>query len=235
MNLVPVLFPLLCVIPIAGIAAKPSPYRWMFFLPIVVIATFLMFHTDSIEGASFLLLVASDYLLLTDVQRELHLIGQPKSISDAPLSDRLIWAVKLIIAPRGIGWAHEPTTVLPPRPSLTRGQFIILQVKRLVFYALLLDAGQMIMRNNPSFYDKAAAPMAEQGVLWCSYAMLNFIIHAVSMVTIVQSLIPSLVLVTAGLSEPSEWPDLFGNWSDAYTVHNFWRSVKFVSGPFFCS
>ena len=234
MNLVPVLFPLLYVIPIAGIAAKPSPYRWMFFLPIAVIATFLLFRSNSVETVSFLLLVASDFLLVTDVQRELHLIGQPKSISDAPLSDRLIWAVKLITSPRGIGWAHEPTAVLPPRPSLTRGQFIISQVKRLVFYALLLDVGQMIMRNNPSFH-KTAPPMAEQGVLWCSYAMLTFVIHSVSIVGIVDNLIPSLVLVTTGLSEPSEWPQAFGSWSDAYTVHNFWRSVKFVSSPSFCS
>ena len=235
MNLVPVLFPLLYVIQIAGIAAKPSPYRWMFFLPIAVIATFLVFRTDSVETTSFFLLVASDYLLLTDVQRELRLIGQPKSISDAPLSDRLIWAVKLITTPRGIGWAHEPTAVLPPRPNLTRGQFIILQVKRLVFYALLLDVGQMITRNNPPFHSKTAPPMAEQGVLWCSYAMLNFLIQVVSTTTIVQNLIPSLVLVTAGLSEPSEWPPAHGSWFDAYTIHNFWWSVKFVSGPFFCS
>ena len=235
MNPAPVLFPLLYVIQIAGIAAKSSPYRWMFFPPVAVIATFLLFRSNSVEANSILLLVASDFLLLTDVQRELRLIRQPKSISDASLSDRLIWAVKLVATPRGIGWAHEPTAVLPPRPtSLTRGQFIISQVKRLVFCALLLDVGQMIMRNNPSFH-KTAPPMAEQGLPWCSYAMLTFLIHSMSIMTIVYNLIPSLILVTAGLSEPSEWPHAFGSWSDAYTVHNFWRSVKFVSRPFFCS
>ena len=40
-----------------------------------------------IETVIIRLLSASDYLLLTDVQRELRLVGQHKSISDASLSD----------------------------------------------------------------------------------------------------------------------------------------------------
>ena len=234
MNLVPVLLVLFYVIQIAGIAAKPSPYRWMFFPPIAVIATFLL-PRFSVVIVTVLLLTASDFLLLTDVQRELRLIGQPKSISDTPLSDRLIWAVKLITALRGIGWAHEPTASLPPRPtSLTRGQFIVSRVKRLVLYLLFLDVGQMIVRHNPSCL-RTARPMAEQGLLSCSYAMLTHIINAGSLMTILYALIPFLVLVAAGLSEPSEWPGFLGNWSEAYTVHNFWRSVKSVFGPIFCS
>ena len=234
MDPIPVLFFLLYVIQITGIAAKPSPYRWVFFLPIAAIATFLLFRVNA-EPVAILLFSASDYLLLTDVQRELRLIGQPKSISDAPLSDRLIWGVKLITANRGIGWTHEPTTALLPRPTnLTRGQFIISRLKRLVLHALLLDVGQMIIRRNPSRFHKTAPPMAEQGVLWCSYSMLTFVLNAAPMLTILANLLPSLVLVTAGLSEPSEWPHLFGSWSDAYTIHNVWRSVKFWSCPFFC-
>ena len=234
MNLVSVLFLLFYVIPIAGIAAKPSPYRWMFFPPIAVIATFLLFRFN-IEAIVIHLLTSSDFLVLTDVQRELRLIGQPKPIFDAPLVDRLIWAVKLITGVRGIGWSYEPTAALPPRPTgLTRGQFIVSRLKWLVLYGLLLDVGQMIFRHNPSFH-KTAPPIAKQGLLSCSYAMLAFILNASSIIAISGNLIPSLVLVTAGLSEPSEWPHMFGSWSDAYTIHNFWRSVKSVSGPIFCS
>jgi len=206
----------------------------MFFPPIAVIATFLLLRLN-VEIVTMLLLIASDFLLLTDVQRELRLIGQKKSISDAPLSDRLTWAVKLIIAVRGIGWEHEPTGSLPPRPtSMTRGQFIVSRVKRLVLSLLLLDVGQMIMRHNPSCL-KTARPLAEQGLLSCSYAMFIFVLNGGAIMTIICNLIPSLVLVAAGLSEPSEWPDFIGNWSDAYTIHKFWRLVKPVSGPIFCS
>jgi len=232
MNPVHILVALLYVIQIAGIATKPSPYRWMFFPPTVVIAMFLLFHfnVDSFS-VGVQLLSASDYLLLTDVQRELRLIGQPKSISDAPLSDRLIWTFKLLTALRGIGWAHEPTTALPPRPTnLTRGQFIVSRVGWVVFYALLFDVGQMLIRHNPSFQD-TAPPMAEQTLLWRSWTMFTFLITVPNIFVIGMNLIPSLVFVIAGFSEPSEWPHLFGSLSEAYTIHNFWRSVNSVSGP----
>jgi len=234
MDLVPILFALLYVILIAGIAAKPSPYRWMFFPPIASIATLLLFRSH-IEIGTTLLLVASDFLLLTDVQRELRLIGQKKSISDAPLSDRLTWAVKLTTALRGIGWEHEPTGSLPPRPtSMTRGQFIVSRVKRLVLYLVLFDVTHIMIRNNPSSL-KTARPVAEQGPLSWFYATSTYLINDGSLMTIIYNLVPSLLLVTAGLSEPSEWPDFLGNWSGAYTVHNFWRLVKPVSGSIFCS
>ena len=225
MDPVPVLFPLLYIIQIAGIAAKPSSHRWMFFPPIAVIATFLLFRFN-VEAVTVLLLSASDFLLLTDVQRELRLIGQPKSISDAPLSDRLIWAVKLVTELRGIGWAHEPTAALPPRPiTLTRGQFIVSRVKWLVLYALLFDVGQMLARHNPSFQE-TAPPFAEQGLLWRCYTMFIFFITSTPLLIIGLNLIPSLIFVTAGFSQPSEWPHLFGSLFEAYTIHNFWRSAK---------
>ena len=235
MNFVPVLFPLFYVIQIAGIAAKPSPYRWRFFPPVATFATFLLFRGVSAERVTIPFFSASDFLLLTDVQRELRLIGQTKSISDAPLSDRLTWAVKLMTGLRGIGWAHEPTASLPPRPTgFTRGQFIVSRIKQLVLYGLLFDVGQMILRHNPSFH-KTAPPLVQQGLLSRSYAMLTFVINAGCIMIITGNLIPSLVLVAAGLSEPSEWPRMFGCWSDAYTIHNFWRLVESVSGPIFCN
>ena len=228
MKLVLALFALIYAIQIAGIAAKPSPYRWMFFLPIAAIATFLLFGLNFepfFVGVQ--LIGASDFLLLTDVQHELRLVGQPGSISDAPLLDRLIWAFKLASGPRGIGWAHEPTALLPPRPTtLTRGQFIISRVGWLVFYALLFDVCQMLIRHNPSFHE-AGPPMAEQTLLLRCWTMLTVFVAFPIIFIIGFNLIPSLIFVTAGFSEPSEWPHLFGNPFENYTIHSFWKSVKF--------
>ena len=181
MDPIPILFSLLYVIQIAGVAAKPSPYRWMFFPPIAVIATFLLFHFN-VEAVTVLLLSASDFLVLTDVQRELRLIGQPKSISDASLSDRLIWAIKLVTELRGIGWAHEPT--------------IISRVKWLAFYSLLFDVGQILVRRDP-FFQETAPPFADQGPLWRSCTMFAFFITSMPFLVIGFCPIPSLVFVTA--------------------------------------
>jgi len=224
------------VIQIAGVAAKPSSYRCMFFLPIAVMAALLLFRFNFEPfPVGVQLLSASDFLLLTDVQRELRLVGQTKSISDAPLSDRLIWAFKLVFGPRGIGWAHEPTAALPPRPTnLTRGRFIVSRVGWLVFYALLFDVGQMLIRHNSAFQGTAPT-MAEQTLLLRSLTFFTFLITFPIFYIIILNLIPSLVFVAAGFSEPSEWPHLLGSPFEAYTIYNLWRSVNSMSGPIFCS
>ncbi len=32
----------------------------------------------------------------------------------------------------------------------------------------------------------------------------------------------SLLAVGLGLGRPEDWPDMFGNWSDAYTLRRLW-------------
>ncbi|KAJ6460108.1 membrane bound O-acyl transferase family-domain-containing protein [Mycena vitilis] len=67
------------------------------------------------------LFAASDFILLTDVQRELRVVKPPQRadepIENAPLSRRIAWATKLFTSARGLGWAHEPRYANPPRPS----------------------------------------------------------------------------------------------------------------------
>ena len=195
----------------------------MFYPPIAIIVTFLLFHFN-IEPifVGVQLLSASDFLLLTDVQRELRLISQPKSISDASLSDRVLWAFKLVTGMRGIGWMHEPSAALPPRPTnLTRGRFIVSRVGWLVFYALLFDVSQMLIRHNPSFQE-TAPPMTAQAFLLRCWAVFTSLMATSSIFAIAFNLIPSLIFVTAGFSEPSEWPHLYGSLLEAYSIRNFW-------------
>ena len=44
-----------------------------------------------------------------------------------------------------------------------------------------------------------------------SYGMLN-----------IQYYLLGILSVLFGFSEPSQWPDEFGSWADAYTVRRFW-------------
>ena len=69
MDLVLDLFPLIYDFLIAGIAAKPPPYQWMFFPPIAFITTYLLFCVNA-EPIAILLFSTSGYFLLIDVQQE---------------------------------------------------------------------------------------------------------------------------------------------------------------------
>ena len=39
----------------------------------------------------------------------------------------------------------------------------------------------------------------------------------------------SLVALLLGVGQPEDWPDMFGDWSDAYTVRRFWGYVRRAS------
>jgi hypothetical protein len=168
------------------------------------------------------LIMASDYILLTDVQRELFLVGQQKPISDAPFLSRLRWALKLSFTPRGVGWTHESTSVLRPHPppTMSRTTFIISQLCWTLFYILLFDATTLYTAHNPSFV--AGGSLAADGWFWRFVNVTVSGVHATYHIS-KQYLLFSVVLVALGLSKPQEWPPIFGLWRDAYTLRKFWR------------
>ena len=68
-----------------------------------------------------------------------------------PFKDRLLWATSLVGNPRGVGWIHEPTLHLPPRPTSTRLKFMLSQFMWMVFYILQLEITNIFVRENPCF------------------------------------------------------------------------------------
>jgi hypothetical protein len=92
-----------------------------------------------IIGLLNLILTASDYILLRNHQPELRKIGQKKATSEMTFKERLMWSASLLATPRGIGWAHEPTDQIPPRPTASRGKFIASQFLWIIFYSILWD------------------------------------------------------------------------------------------------
>ncbi len=207
-----------------------SPHaRKFFFPPIVVISIYLLFSPLK-TGLPFIadylftcghlsnVIIASDYLILTDVQATLRLKGQTVSISTLPFHSRLNWAIELVGSPRGIGWTHEPSKVLPkPRRAYERNdsltKFTIDQVTRLSFYIflfLLVDT-----------YDKWDAPKQLHPLLLRPVNALVWVTPVIVFLDGVHRLL-GLILVHARRLKPGDWIPLFGPWSEAYTIRRFW-------------
>ncbi|KAJ6520953.1 hypothetical protein B0H19DRAFT_1277808 [Mycena capillaripes] len=107
------------------------------------------------------LFAASDYILLTDVQRELRMVKPPQRadepIENAPLSRRVAWGVKLFSSSRGVGWAHEPRYANPPHPSPS--------TPRAVAAVVILETVNIFNMRNPALY--AGGPsLAAHGWFW---------------------------------------------------------------------
>lgn len=204
--------------------------QWLFFIAIASISIYMTFFCASSNPTSDYLNIcplttfffaSSDLLLLRKYNRELQPLGQ-KPLSKMPFKDRLLWAASLSGNRRGIGWTHEPTRYLPPRPSSTPVKFILSQLMWMVFYFLQFDITNMLVRANPCFATGGPS-LTAFGWLWRSTVLLY-----VSLMYCMLSLLYtacSIVSVAVGMSEPRDWPDLFGSFLEAYTLRNCWGRV----------
>ena len=118
----------LIVLSITVFSSKTSIWtRCSIFLPIAVISCYLVCYTTTGDVTAdqglgtvilILLMVAADYILITDVQRDIYPKDQPPGMKgaevDIPLMKRFPRALSLYTTPRGIGWPFEPRTLLKP-------------------------------------------------------------------------------------------------------------------------
>jgi len=205
--------------------------NWILFIPIFILYIYSVFFcasdrptSDYMLIMSFMLLIptASDYILLRPHQRELRKIGQKKSTSEMTFTERLAWALSLLATPRGIGWAHEPTAHLPPRPTASRGKFIASQLLWIIFYTILLDIALTHGLQNPCYWTEGPSFTAF-GWWWQMTACVHIVTLYCSMSGMYAIL--SIISVATGLHEPRDWPHLFGPLRDAYTVRKCWGYV----------
>ncbi|KAG2016483.1 toxin biosynthesis protein [Coprinopsis cinerea AmutBmut pab1-1] len=226
---------------ILGTASRPSPYRRLFFLPILILCIWPVFLPISdaqkpdpghVACLMFLLFGASDKILLTNVQNELYLrsdkaltdAGKVKHVSQRSFWSRLKWALQLRVALRGIGWSFEPPPghLPPPPPPRRRWTFILYQLVQFIYHALFVDLCFSIIRLVPYFEDWSS--LIGRGFPARMVACWLFITASYHILWL-PYLLTSAAGVPVGWGEPHEWPQMLGNPLDAYTVRRAWGRV----------
>jgi len=214
--------------------------NWIFFIPIFTLYTYSVFFCASDNAVADFSLVttlmgliptASDYILLRNRQPELKKISQKKATTEMTFTECLTWAASLLATPRGIGWTHEPTAHIPPRPAASRGKFIASQFLWVIFYYILLDIACIHIRENPC-YSKGGPSFAAFGWWWRTTVLLYIILVYCTTSGIYATV--SIISVAIRLCEPGDWPHLFGSLSDAYTLRKCWGyvlTIFFFSHP----
>ena len=212
---------------VAGVATKPSPYRWMIWPLVVAVSCYYCIWTTpshhtyaTISRMILTIFIASDFILLTDVQRELRLVGQRDPISNQGLWARLKWSLHLLCSDRGVGWAHEPKSVLPPHPKSTRAQFLASRLRWLLAWGLIYDVATIFIRSDPRLA-KGAPPIAQLPWLRRCCMFLFSMPGGIASMSMVH-IVAALLSVGGGSSEPEMRPHLMGRWSDAYTIRRLW-------------
>lgn len=216
-----------------ALATKSRNLRRVFFIPIALILWYLLFHTtigylneDWLMGHTLMteLFTASDYLVLTDAHRELRLTGQKESISDASFGDRMKWAQKLTLSPRGVGWTHEPRSAVRPPPPYTRREFAMRQIGWSVYYCALFKAIGYLNHLNPSFA-MGSPGLDADGWAWRFVCVMSFTLALYACGNVQITPITG-IFVALGSWEPSECPPMFGSFGEAYTLRKFWGCVR---------
>ncbi|KJA15496.1 hypothetical protein HYPSUDRAFT_48332 [Hypholoma sublateritium FD-334 SS-4] len=214
-----------------ALGSKTTRFNEFFFIPIALLCTHMVFFSVSESRTSDYLLSlsvlitlfsASDFILLRRHQPELRKIGQQKPTSEMSFPGRLWWAGSLDIAIRGVGWAHEPTNYIAPRPKGTRAQFIASQFLWIAMYFIQFDILSILVRANPCF-GTGGPSFGAFGWPWRTTVWIYPITTWVS-ISISYAMV-SILGVAVGLSEPGDWPHLFGSPWKAYTVRNCWGRV----------
>ena len=220
-----------------ALVVPPSPYRKLIFIPILCANIWILLYAPSptefsnlvgIWGASLAtrVAIASDFILLTDVQNELRLQNDKRHISAAPLHERMSWAFRLMITPRGIGWAHECTTRIPPKPQsdISRWTFVVSKILWVGYYYILSDLVRIPLQWN---FAVVRGEVSMEGLtgLFSRATFLVYLAEVYIGMSMVYNILAA-VEVSVGLSEPRDWPAIFGYWSDAYTVGRFWGFVR---------
>lgn len=205
--------------------------NWIFFIPIFILFIYsaLLCASDNkisdmmfIQAFAALVFTASDYILLRNRQPELIKIGQKKPTSKMTFTERLVWAASLLATPRGIGWAHEPTDRIPPRPTSPRAKFIASQFLWVVFYFTLFDITLILIRENPCF-GTGGPSLAAFGWWWRMTSWL-YIVVVYWFLSVLYAAV-SIVSVTTGMYKPRDCPHVFGSPLNAYTLRKCWGYV----------
>ncbi|KAF8984061.1 membrane bound O-acyl transferase family-domain-containing protein [Cyathus striatus] len=171
-----------------------------------------------------------DHIVLCDPRKEFRLKQKLNSKEEDEkdgggpgdtLWSRLKWSIKLLFTPRLIGWTHEPTFILPPRPRLgtTRTQFILSTSLQILVCAIIEAITYTLNVFNPALnpytsiwdYKFKYRVLAVLGYAGNAYARMNISYRLLA-----------VLFVALRLTNPEEWPRLFGGIREAWCVGRFW-------------
>ncbi|KAF8149429.1 membrane bound O-acyl transferase family-domain-containing protein [Crassisporium funariophilum] len=213
---------------------KPSPLRTFLFLPILCTSLYITFRTSTGDvmgnhgtGDSGLitLFTARDFILGTEIQRELRQIRWKKGpVYELSLKERARWALNLFFSPRGIGWTHGPLQKRAPSTAKlpeSRWRFVAKQLVRMCRNILILDLALLGMTLAVSARTRS---LVAQG--WLDMAvrrLLNFSFGLwIYANTNAGHCFLTAIAVALGFWDPEDCLNLYGRWSEVYTVRRFW-------------
>ncbi|KAI1778795.1 membrane bound O-acyl transferase family-domain-containing protein [Hypoxylon cercidicola] len=143
---------------------------------------------------------------------------------------KMKWAAALMFNTRGVRWNYE-VKKLPPKPRMSRRQFLFWQtgdfVKLFLMSDLLLQLSERLFwtpaDDIPKHVDSKNLTISHPDWRWSFFKVLAFACGPYFFVDL-QYVTASIVAVGLNLSRVEDWPPYFRNVSEVTTVRHFWGS-----------
>lgn len=169
------------------------------------------------------LMTAADIIFIThpDSIKDLY-HKQAGKITEASLKERVKWAINLFINARGIGWSHE-SPYTPPRvsPGTSRFTFVVRQFRRGVLGIAIECTSYVLNASNPAM-TLSTLGLWSSPLVWRALGVAGFAAAGYARINWMNCFL-SIAVVGLGFSAPERWPNLFGSFSDAWSVKRVWR------------
>lgn len=114
---------------------------------------------------------------------------------------------------------------MPPAFRGTRAQYLLLRLRQICVSLVTLDVVELFIHAHFHLYmpgvNDAHFPPGIAGHLQRSGCMAAWLVMTYMILKLSYSVM-SFIAVASFLWTPADWPDLFGSWSDAYTVRRLW-------------
>ena len=152
--------------------------------------------------------------------------------SNFPLTKKLYWMLDIAHSPRMVGWVQEPRDHLPPPPPPSRRTFLWKTFVKYVANAILVpDLTSLVLNQTPALDSRLHDPTDRPETYLAAVPLLHRVPYVLAYGIRVAAFVSAscnfaaLVSVGLGLSSPTLWPDMWGNWGDAYTLRRLWGYV----------
>ncbi|KAH9915213.1 uncharacterized protein B0H18DRAFT_1042173 [Fomitopsis serialis] len=109
-------------------------------------------------------------------------------------------------------------THIPPRPTEPRWRCLRQTLLSAFRCFLFIDLAQVYQRSNPLF-SRQDMDLRSQGLFMLPLNIVARFGSVVAMIAMEYSLLAA-TCVALGVSSPRHWPDIYGKWSDSYTVRS---------------
>ncbi|KAI9056449.1 hypothetical protein FKP32DRAFT_1585712 [Trametes sanguinea] len=166
------------------------------------------------------------FLWLTDPLQDIRYLRDPTALAEKSLAAR-IWSMLCMIHNNRLIGTNAQVANVPPAFKGTKGQFLWRRLQQLLIGLTALDLVGSFIHTHHHLYMPDIAPLhfpsGPLGYLMRSgctaiWLVMSYLYLKLSYVIL------SMFAVATGLGNghPEDWPDLFGSWSEAYTVRHLW-------------